>query len=461
MSNYRDDTQDTAVASDETFGGLRSSVDEVLRIGDTILFGLAMLVSSSAIASDQVIDSAIQTISDSAIITSQVVDTKKSSQLHIDQAQITDSLNYGLIEAVIDGAFISDGLVAGTIQSTINDSAKASDIVTSQRSAYNLVMDSAVISDSMSAIERDVIVDNVTASEGVIDKLRAVQLVSDTATAIDTIADTAASLMIDSARIYDELIAKRIVVSLVQDSIKASDQLIFKRTDVITDSMPASDTSAGKLSAFDTLIDEVAISDNVIDNINQNTVVSESASIIDETIDKLHATVFIADGAVIEDTAINIGGYQGQAWTANVDSWAMSRYNPYNYNRLVVINDVLYGESDDGIYRLDQESTAVTASIKTGKMDLGKGALTHPSTAYIEYELDGSASMTVSTTQKGSEQKYTYMLASEVAEELTNGRFIFGRGLRGRHFGFELIMIGKHGHINDLSIEHLPTNRRV
>ena len=461
MSEYRDDTQDTAVASDKTFGGLRSSVDEVLRIGDTLLFGLAMLVSSSAIASDQVVDNATQIFSDSAVITSQVIDAKQSSQLHIDQAQITNSLSYGLIETVNDAAGMSDNLVDGTIRATINDSAIASDSVTSQRTAYNLVTDSAVISDSMTAIERDVVTDSVTASDNATDRLRAVQLVNDTATTSDTIIDTAASLIIDSARIYDELIAKRIVVSLVQDNIKASDQLIFKRTDVITDSTPASDTSAGKLSAFDTLIDEGTISDSVIDNINQNTVVSESASIIDEVIDKLHATVFIADGAVIEDTAINIGGYQGQAWTANSDSWAMSRYNPYNYNRLVVIDDVLYGEADDGIYRLDQEVNAVTAIVKTGKMDLGRGQLTHPANAYLEYELNGGASMTVSTTQKGSEQQYNYMLPNEVADELTNGRFIFGRGLRGRHFAFELIMIGTHGHVNDLSIEHIPTTRRV
>ncbi|PKH81246.1 hypothetical protein CXF60_06260 [Psychrobacter sp. 4Bb] len=187
----------------------------------------------------------------------------------------------------------------------------------------------------------------------------------------------------------------------------------------------------------------------------------DSIAITDEVIDKLDAMVLIIDGAVIEDNVLSSGGAQGQAWTANVDSWAMSRYNPYNYNRLVVINGVLYGEADDGIYRLDEQVSAVTASVKTGKMDLGKGALTHPSTAYLEYELNGGASMTVSTTQKGVAQQYTYMLPSEVADELTNGRFIFGRGLRGRHFAFELIMIGTHGHVNDLFIEHTPTSRRV
>ncbi|MBX6209533.1 hypothetical protein ISD46_33795, partial [Pseudomonas aeruginosa] len=56
---------------------------------------------------------------------------------------------------------------------------------------------------------------------------------------------------------------------------------------------------------------------------------------------------------------------------------------------------------------------------------------------------------------------YSYPLESEPADELTNGRFKFGRGLRGRHFTFTLRLTGRHGYINDLSVESAPTNRRV
>lgn len=245
------------------------------------------------------------------------------------------------------------------------------------------------------------------------------------------------------------------------DNLSIVDKLLFNRADIIIDDVAISDTTTGKFAAAGTLIDAAVISDTILDSIIQNAIIMDSTAITDEVIDKLDAMVLIIDGAVIEDSVLSSGGAQGQAWTANVDSWAMSRYNPYNYNRLVVINGVLYGEADDGIYRLDQEVDAVTAIVKTGKMDLSGGQLTHPASAYLEYELDGGASMTVHTTQKGVEQQYTYMLPNELAGELTNGRFIFGRGLRGRHFAFELIMIGTHGHINDLTIEHLPTSRRV
>lgn len=461
MSNYRDDNQDTAIASNTTFGGLRAVVDELLRVSDALLFGIAITLSSSALASDEVIDSSIQVLHDSALIAEQVTDTKTASQLHIDSAKINEQYQHGLLAVQSDSAFASDVLLSGSTRSTTNDSAQVSDSTTSHRIVTHLVTDSARAKDGITAIERDLITDSMAITDSTTDKLQAVQLINDSAGATDNAIGSVATLITDSAFAYGQPFTQRAVKALSIDNLSIVDNLLFNRADIIIDDVVISDTTTGKFGAAGTLIDTAAISDAVLDSIIQNAIIMDSIAITDEVIDKLDAMVLIIDGAVIEDSVLSSGGTQGQAWTANVDSWAMSRYNPYNYNRLVVINGVLYGEADDGIYRLDQEVDAVTAIVKTGKMDLGGGQLTHPASAYLEYELNGGASMTVHSTQKGIEQQYTYMLPSEVADELTNGRFIFGRGLRGRHFAFELIMIGTHGHVNDLSIEHMPTSRRV
>lgn len=461
MSNYRDDNQDTAIASSKTFSGLRAVVDEVLRISDALLFGIAITVSSSALASDEVIDSSIQVLHDSALISEQVTDTKISSQLYTDSAKANEQYQHGLLAVQSDSAIASDALLSGSTRSSTNDSAQVSDSTTSQRIVTHLVTDSARTKDGITAIERDLIIDSLVVADSTTDKLQAVQLINDSAGVTDSATGSIATLVTDSAFAYGQPFTQRNVVSFVADSTPIGDSLLFNRADIIIDGIAISDTTTGKFGAAGTLIDTAVISDTVLDSIIQNAVIMDSLSITDEVLDKLDATVVIIDGAVIEDSVLSSGGLQGQAWTANVDSWAMSRYNPYNYNRLVVINGMLYGEADDGIYRLDQEVDAVTAIVKTGKMDLGGGQLTHPASAYLEYELNGGASMTVHSTQKGIEQQYTYLLPSEVANKLTNGRFIFGRGLRGRHFAFELIMIGTHGHINDLTIEHLPTSRRV
>lgn len=461
MSNYRDDNQDTAIASNKTFGGLRAVVDEVLRVSDALLFGIAITLSSSALASDEVIDSSVQVLHDSALISEQVIDAKIASQLHTDSAKVDEQYQHGLLAVQSDGAVIKDYLITGSTRSTTNDSAQVSDSTTSQRIITHLVTDSTRAKDSITAIERDLIADSVAVADSTDDKLQAVQLINDSAGATDSTIGSIATLITDSAFAYGQPFTQRNVKALSIDNLSIVDKLLFNRADIITDDVAISDTTTGKFGAAGTLIDAAVISDTILDSIIQNAITMDSIVITDEVIDKLNAMVLIIDGAVIEDNVLSSGGAQGQAWTANVDSWAMSRYNPYNYKRLVVINGVLYGEADDGIYRLDQEVDAVTAIVKTGKMDLGRGQLTHPASAYLEYELDGGASMTVHSSQKGIEQQYTYMLPNELAGELTNGRFIFGRGLRGRHFAFELIMIGTHGHINDLTIEHLPTSRRV
>lgn len=461
MSNYRDDSQDTAIASDSLIGGLRAAVDEVLRVSDALLFGIAITLSGQAIASDEVIDSSVQMLSDSALIADSVTNAKHASQLHSDSLKISECTYYNLLTTQDDSATISDYLPAAAVTAVSIDSAVVVDNVADQRNVVSVVSDSTKASDTLTAIIRDMAGDNAGVIDSVTDKLHAVQVISEQATAVDELVSTTAYLIEDSARAYGQVYGTRNVVNDIYASATAKDMLLFNCAELIDDSAVASDDSAGKWVARGALVDTAAISDEVLDSITQNAIIVDNIAISDEMIDKLDARVLIIDGAVIEDITLNNGGLQGQAWTANVDSWAMSRYNPYNYNRLVVINDVLYGEADDGIYQLDQEVYPVVASVKTSKMDLGRGQLTHPSYAYLEYELDGNASMIVSSTQKGAEQQFTYVLPSELASKLTNGRFIFGRGLRGRHFSFELVMIGTHGHINDLSIDHTPTSRRV
>ena len=461
MSNYRDDNQDTAIASDRTFGGLRAIVEELLRVSDALLFGIAITVSSSALASDEVIDSSIQVLQDSALMSEHVTDIKVASQLHIDSAKANEQYRHGLLAVQSDSAIADNELLSGSTRLVTNDSAQVSDSTASQRIVTHLITDSARAKDSIAAIERDLIIDSMAIADSTTDRLQAVQLINDSAGATDSAIGSIATLITDSAFAYGQPFTQRTVKALSIDNLSIVDKLLFNRAELIDDSVAVSDRVTGKFCSTGTITDTVIISDTVLDSMIQNAVIMDSIAITDEVIDTLNAVVLIIDGAVIEDTVINSGGAQGQAWTANVDSWAMSRYNPYNYNRLVVINGVLYGEADDGIYRLDQEVGAVTAIVKTGKMDLGRGQLTHPASVYLEYELNGGASMAVHSTQKGVEQQYTYMLPNELAGELTNGRFIFGRGLRGRHFAFELIMIGTHGYINDLSIEHMPTSRRV
>lgn len=384
MSNYRDDTQETAVAGDFTWAGMGSITEEVARIAGTLAFGLMVMHTSAAAASDEVFGSGAGIIIEQAVASDAVLDTKRGASLTIERARVGESWR-----AVL----------------------------------RVLHADSAVASDEVSGAAR--------------------------------------ALVIERAQIADEVIARRSVATLVFESARASDTTVQAASELIADSIAAGDWTTGKLRARVLALDAATVSDEVLGGQRVTAPAIDSARISDAFEDHLSARDIIADGAAVEDRTWSNLPDAGQAWTSNADTWAMSRYAPYSFTGLAVIDGVAYGMAADGVYALNGESEAISGSIRTGKMDVGQGGLVHPLAAYLEYELDGTAEMDVTTTQSGQAETYTYALPAETASELTNGRFIFGRGLRGRHFSFALRMTGTHGYINDLSVNTAPTKRRV
>ena len=149
------------------------------------------------------------------------------------------------------------------------------------------------------------------------------------------------------------------------------------------------------------------------------------------------------------------------AWTTTADGWNMSRYYDYPYEQLIVIGDKLYGVTSNGIEELKHGAQSITAKIKTAKLDLGDGCLIHPESMILEYSLDGQLSVDVGTTQTGYQQTFNYALKKEPSEYLTNGRVVFGRGLRGRHFEFAVNIEGSTAYINDMVVNITKTKRRI
>lgn len=385
MSNYRDDTQETAVASSSTWLGVTAITEELARTSTMLLFGLMVLHSCGATATDEVIDSWSHAVAEQAVASDEVID---------------------------------------------------------------------------SVIARQLIQDGARASDRAIGRLRVWH--EDSATLSDAVSDSLTSVVTEAAIIADEVIGHRHVHTLVVEQARAID-LTLQASSVLTEDEAVAGDEVIQRARLATLVAETAaLSDEVIGGVQSAPVIAVSAArASDEVIDHLHAVNLLTDGAVVEDAVIQSGEAGGQAWTANADTWAMSRYAPYTFDSLAVIDGVLYGTNADGVFALDARDELVTGEIRTGKLDLGRKTLVHPVSAYLEYELDGAAEMDVTTTQAGMPQTYTYTLPNELAEHLTNGRFEFGRGLYGRHFSFALRMTGTHGHINDLSVMVAPTKRRV
>lgn len=384
MSSYRDDTQETAVASDFTWAGLGSIAEESARIVGTLAFGLMVMHASSAVAADEVFDSAVGIIVEQAVASDAVLDAKRAQSLTVERGKVAERWS-GVLRVVHQ----------------------------------------------------------------------------ETAAAGDAVLDSTRSITIEQARIADEVIPQRRVSVLVSETARASDTTSQVATELLEESAAAADEATGRLRAKVLAVESAALTDEVFGGQRTAAPVIERARIEAAVTDHLAARDIVTDGAGAEDGTWSNLSDAGQAWTANADTWAMSRYAPYSFASLAVIDGVAYGMAADGVYALDGGAETISGRIQTGKLDIGQGGLVHPLAAYLEYELDGAAEMDVTTTQSGQAETYTYALPAEAAGELTNGRFTFGRGLRGRHFSFALRITGTHGYINDLSVNSAPTKRRV
>ncbi|WP_052368741.1 hypothetical protein [Kingella negevensis] len=249
-----------------------------------------------------------------------------------------------------------------------------------------------------------------------------------------------------------------------QDSAQAQDHIQLLHTAAIAETTHANDTTQTQHRAQQSTQETAHISDQItlLSNSSTNTP-TDTAHVQDNIHSQSHQhttiteTASISDSLPTEQTQAN-----SQIWTAHIDNWAMSRYSSLPFQQLAVINGELWGIAPDGLYKPSQNET-ISGCLKTGQTDLSGSPLVHPIAAYLEYEnSEGSkTTLSVHTTQSGTEQTHTYRLAQETANQLTNGRFIFGRGLRGRHFSFTLNITGKTAHINDLKIDLNSTKRRI
>ena len=288
-------------------------------------------------------------------------------------------------------------------------------------------------------------------------------LATATATASDEVRDVIRHMLVDSATASAAAIAQRGVATLAIDTAQGSAVPVFRYAQDVTAAATAAARAFQHAHARQLAKSSATASAQAIESYVTQAVATTRVKIQAEAFTTLHAKNISHVQAWITDEPVFTDGIFGQAWTANTETWAMSRYAPYGFDHIAAIDGVLYGCNEDGVYRLHGHTETIDAHIETGKLDLGEGLLVHPVSAYLEYELVGGDPITidVTTTQSGSAQTYSYALPSEVAGELTNGRATFGRGLRGRHFSLSLRMTGTRGHINDLAVMHVPTKRRV
>ena len=358
----------------------------------------------------------------------------------IEVAKVASSLMAAILLSISNTAFATTALLE-TSRFLLVDSGVATDQVTGKLTARQDITNTAKVNDSVAGFTG--------------------YLFSDTAIAAEMLTGKVGTRTKDTAVFASEITGTRYSSIRLNDKARVGDVALQYAKGLLTDTATSFSTTTGIAHAKVFCSDSASAIDQVLEAQRSKISLVDTARVNTDLAAHLHAISRFTDVAVVDDEVLN-NSPTGQSWVANIDNWAMSRFVHVPFEHIAVIDGVAYGVSSDGVYAIDGAGESIEATLQTGKMDLGNSGLVHPLGAYLEYQLAGnskSASMQVSTTQTGQSQTYNYLLAPEKADYLTNGRFIFGRGLRGRHFSFSLKFTGASGHINDLQIEVAGTKR--
>ena len=441
MSNYRDDTQETIVLSSEAFGKItsgdvenfsftetilskvRHNIEEIIRLGDEDLSRRKGRLDSELGFADQVIHSVrkFQLIEEVFILT----DHSFVKQFEL----ITEDLGLGEVEQV-------------SYKTVHIEPFKVSDAHFTYKTAFQSVSDRLKLSDSLHALSRssDLIEESLVLSDSTRDKLK--------------------TLIVETLGLGQELEQYNLVHSQVSESFKLHDLAIRIVSDTIEDTIRFGDEFQKLSDTVELVVESLVFSDQVSGQRKVRSLAESSLS-FSESIDGIKRATSSVTELLFLDDEYHDGREIIGAWTTTADGWNMSRYYDYPNEQLIVIGDKLYGVTSNGIEELKHGAQSITAQIKTARLDLGDGGLVHPESMILEYSLDGQLSVDVGTTQTGYQQTFNYVLRKEPSEYLTNGRVVFGRGLRGRHFEFVVNIEGSTAYINDMVINIIKTKRRI
>lgn len=283
----------------------------------------------------------------------------------------------------------------------------------------------------------------------------------DTVVLHDATASSTFSRTGEGLGLSDQFTGQRRVRSFVEDTITLGDGQARLQREQVQDSVVLAEVAKGALHACNWMLEALALSADPQADYTTGAHVVERLRITDEVVGLLRASNLVADRFLLWDEPRQSGEF-GQAWTTGMDDWAMTRFAPFSFDSLAVIDGVLYGSNRHGVFALDGDSETMTAELRTGAMDMTGSVLAHPLEAHVEYELRGTAAFGVTTTQAGTPTTYTYPLnARPTADALTNARAVFGRGLRGRHFAYTLRLTGQQAYINDWSVLVAPSKRSI
>lgn len=352
--------------------------------------------------------------------------------------------------------FTGAGRGAETVETTIN--VNTVDAATGENTA----------TDAFGALVADAAVGSVAFNQA----LDAVQLLLDRARMRDTVpplignavtvAATAADASIhslahnlaDAGRLADAVDQVQALTNLIARVALARDWTMQVLADFRADAAIGSGTAVGTLRVVDLIARAATGADalQLAQTLAQQ--LADRAAGADSQQQTLGAVNLVAVDGFGEGEALFDSGV---AWTAPLETWAMSQWLNLPGDSIGVADGrLLIG--GDGLFI--EAAPDQRATIDLGISDMGSPQLKHLSYAYWHGRIQGSVNLRIGDHDDGAEQLWDYAFASESGSQWEPMRTRLGRGHRSRNFRLEVQPNGQF-EMAEIRILHEPTSRKV
>lgn len=299
-----------------------------------------------------------------------------------------------------------------------------------------------------------------------------------------------------AARLFEELIAEGLV--LAEDQVAMISQLI-----ALVDTVMLNDVNITQRMA----IAEVAELLTVI-NVLNSVVLGEITDVlsVQEAIDaRVAAIAYVIDSMTMQDTGLGLAmvtvaltdelNVEGAVLTTqlfyalleerlnfsvslsldglpylgicmNATNKAITEYQPYDFNSLAVMQGVLYGANDAGLFRLDgatDDAVNINAYARTALTRIADGRMSQVDSAYLGYSSDGIIQLkAITTSATGAKTSRVYQLNAQNADANRSGRIKLGKGIKSVYWAFEVSnSLGADFTIDVIELRALALSRRI
>lgn len=291
---------------------------------------------------------------------------------------------------------------------------------------------------------------------------------SDAAVATDAVEDQARYL----ARLIDSLLATG-QVSTYADAVQQLAAAVIATTEAsafalaaLHDTAAAQDVVVDQLRLIARLVDTALAADEASTKQRMTVVLADESTAAGTLDTTLSAFQLLQQGAQAAITLqLDSGVYV--AWTYNMKSAGVTRYENYPFNSFAKLGNDYYGLTSTGLYRLGgdtDDGAPIKAKLRLGMTDMGTRKMKRLPEVFMGYTGDGRMVLRVIYVDDKTGEKVgaDYLMKPRPAGSKRESRFEPGKGLVATDFDFELENIdGADFSVTNIEFYPMVVDRRT